>query len=66
MTNTRVVLFIPRKGNDWGYQKPWTIRGASNKIWSKNTVELCNVSDSATFYYFCYNYQTYSGCLMFG
>jgi len=66
LTNTRVVLFIPKKGNAWGYQKPWTIRGASNRTWSKNTAELCNVSDRATFHYFYYNYQTYSGCFMSG
>lgn len=42
------------------------IRGASNKIWSKNTVELGDVSNRATFYYLHYNYKTYSGCLKFG
>lgn len=66
MTNTRVVLFMPKKGNDWGYQKPWMIRGASNKIWSKNTVELRGISDWTAFFSFCHSYQTYSGCLRFG
>ena len=45
LINTRVVLFIPKKGSDCGYQKPWTIRGASNRMWSKNTAELGDVSD---------------------
>ena len=57
------MLFIPKNGSDWGYQKPWTIRGASNKTWSKNTAELSGVSDRAAFYY---KRKTYSGCLTLG
>lgn len=54
---------MPKKGSDWGYQKPWMISGTSNKIWSKNTAELGGVSYRVAHHH---EYEAYSGCLTLG